>query len=473
MTGRADAPPDPAGPDPAAAGPGWPDPPPGTLGTDPADPAGRVGPAATVPAGDDPGSVRLDPAAGGRPADPAVAGVAGRVGPAAIVPAERGAGLARRDPAVGGRPAEPPGDGSGPPGMGSGAAVPERAAGPGRVRRGIVLGVLAGLLLVVGVASIGLGAVRIGPDQVVAILARRVGIHLGVGYSEQQDAVLWAIRLPRVVLAVLVGSGLGVAGAALQGIFRNPLADPGLIGVSSGAAIGAAAMIVLGTTPFGLASVPLAAFAGGLAAAALVYTCARYQGRTEVVTLLLCGIAVNTIAGAVIGLLIVVANDSQLRDIVFWTLGSLGSATWPTVGAVAPLIVVAVLILPRLARSLDLMALGEREAGHLGVATERVRIAVVVLAALATGAGVAVAGVIGFVGLVVPHIVRLLTGPGHRIVLPASALGGAVVLLGADLAARTVAVPREIPLGVVTALVGGPFFLALVVRTRRRHGGWG
>lgn len=340
-------------------------------------------------------------------------------------------------------------------------------------RRRAVLTVLIGLLLAAGLANIGLGAVGIPPPQVIAILADHAGIHLNIAYTEQQDAVLWAIRLPRVAMAAIVGCGLGIAGAALQGIFRNPLADPGLIGVSSGAAVGAAGMIVLGAAPLGLATVPLAAFLGGAAATALVYACARYRGRTEVVTLLLCGIAVNTIAGAVIGLLTVIASDAELRGIVFWSLGSMGGATWHNLASIAPLIAVAVLVLPRLAGSLDLLALGEREAGHLGVHTERVRIAVVTLAALATGAGVAAAGIVGFVGLVVPHIVRLLAGPGHRTVLPASALGGAVTLLAADLAARTVAVPAEIPLGVVTALIGGPFFLALVVRTRRRHGGWG
>jgi iron complex transport system permease protein len=352
-------------------------------------------------------------------------------------------------------------------------SLPARRGAIRAGRRRTVLTVLCGLLLAAAVANIGLGAVGIAPQQVIAILADRIGVHLGVAYTEQQDAVLWAIRLPRVALAALVGCGLGIAGAALQGIFRNPLADPGLIGVSSGAAVGAAGTIVLGVAPLGLATVPLAAFLGGAAATALVYACARYRGRTEVVTLLLCGIAVNTIAGAVIGLFTVLADDAELRSIVFWSLGSMGGATWPTVASIAPLIAVAVLLLPRLAGPLDLLALGEREAGHLGVPTERVRIVVVTLAALATGAGVAAAGIVGFVGLVVPHIVRLLTGPGHRTVLPASAVGGAVTLLVADLVARTVAIPAEVPLGVVTAILGGPFFLALVVRTRRRHGGWG
>jgi iron complex transport system permease protein len=204
-----------------------------------------------------------------------------------------------------------------------------------------------------------------------------------------------------------------------------------------------------------------------------VYGFARSGGRTEVVTLILAGIAVNAIAGAFTGLFIFVANDVQLRTIVFWTLGSLGGATWRAVWSVLPFIGIGLLLLPRWGRQLNLLVLGEREARHLGVDTERLRFALVVLAALITGASVAVAGIIGFVGLIVPHIIRLVAGPDHRLLLPASALAGASLLLLADLAARTLVLPRELPLGVVTALAGGPFFLWLLHRTRREHGGWG
>lgn len=337
-----------------------------------------------------------------------------------------------------------------------------------RRRATATLAVITTLLITVTVANVGLGAVPIAPLEVVAILASRAGIDLPVAYTAQQESVLWAIRLPRVVLGALVGAGLAVSGAALQGLFRNPLADPGLIGVSSGAAVGAAGMIVLGVAPIGLATVPIAAFAGGLLAVAVVFAAARRGGRTDVVALLLCGIAVNAIAAACVGLLILIADDAQLRGIVFWSLGSVGGASWSAVASALPLVVLALVVLPLFARPLDILTLGEREAAHLGISPDRVRAGVVVLAALATGATVAVAGIVGFVGLVVPHLVRLVAGPGHRLLIPASALGGATLLLAADLAARTLIVPAEIPLGTVTALVGGPFFLWLVIRTTQR-----
>jgi iron complex transport system permease protein len=340
------------------------------------------------------------------------------------------------------------------------------------VRAPALLAGLTALLVVAVLLGVGIGAVPIAPRQVIAIVAAHAGLDLGVAYTPEQDAVLWAIRLPRVVLGALVGAGLAVAGAALQGIFRNPLADPGLIGVSSGASLGAVLAIVVGVSAAGAFALPAAAFVGGLAATFVVYAFARSGGRTEVVTLLLTGLAVSAIASAAIGFLLFTATDAELRSVVFWSLGSLGSATWPSVAGAAPFVLAGVLLVPLFARPLDLLLLGEREARHLGVDTERVRLAVITLAALATGAAVAVAGVVAFVGLIVPHLVRLAAGPGHRVVLPASALGGAALLLLADLVARTVAAPAELPLGVVTSLIGGPFFLWLLHRTRREHGGW-
>ena len=340
-------------------------------------------------------------------------------------------------------------------------------------RRAVLFPALLALLACAVLVSAGSGAVRIAPAQVIAILLAHAGISLDVSYTAQQDAVLWAIRLPRVVLAALVGAALALAGAVLQGVFRNPLADPGLVGVSSGAALGAVSAVVVGFSTFGLATLPAAAFVGGLLAMLAVYSFARQGGRTEVVTLILAGIAVNAIAGAGTGLMIFLANDVQLRTIVFWSLGSLGGTTWRSVSAVLPFIGLGLVLLPRWGRQLNLLVLGEREARHLGLDTERLRFVLVGLAALIMGASVAVAGIIGFVGLVVPHIIRLIAGPDHRVLLPASALAGASLLLLADLAARTLVLPRELPLGVVTALAGGPFFLWLLHRTRKEHGGWG
>ncbi|MGH2531912.1 MAG: FecCD family ABC transporter permease [Thermomicrobiales bacterium] len=350
---------------------------------------------------------------------------------------------------------------------------PSRVAAGRRVSPAALLPILAALFGLAVLLGVGIGAVAIRPAEVAAILADKAGVDSGVDVTRQQSAVLWAIRLPRVLLAALVGAGLAVSGAALQGIFRNPLADPGLIGVSGGAALGAVGAIVLGVAPFGIATLPVAAFCGGLLTTGFVYALARQDGKTEVVTLILTGIALNAISGAATGFLIFFADDAQLRAIVFWSLGSLGGATWTAVLAALPFIGVGLLLVPRWGHALNLLVLGEREARHLGVATERIRIALILLTALMTGAAVAGAGIVGFVGLVVPHLIRLLAGPDHRVVLPASALAGATLLLLADLAARTVVAPAELPIGVVTALVGSPFFLLLLIRTRRFQGGWG
>lgn len=357
-----------------------------------------------------------------------------------------------------------------------GGLLPPAARVGGAGARGLPMSLVALALLALLAASLlalGVGAVPVTPTQSAAILLAWVGLNLDVPYAPQQAAVLLAIRLPRVLLGVLVGAGLATAGATLQAVFRNPLADPALVGVSSGAALGAIAAIVFGVAVLGPWTLPLAAFAGGLAATLAIYRFARRGGRTEVTTLLLAGLAANALFGALAGLLIQRATDPQLRSIVFWTLGSLGSATWPAVLGAAPFLLAAVFLLRRLARPLNLLVLGEAEAFHLGVDTERVKLQAVALAALATGAAVAMAGIIGFVGLVVPHLVRLLAGPDHRRLLPLSAAGGAVLLVLADLGARTVVQPAELSLGVVTGLLGAPVFILLIERTRRAHGGWG
>lgn len=354
------------------------------------------------------------------------------------------------------------------------APIPAPVEQPGQrhVRGPLLIGVLAVLLVVVAVISAGRGAFPVPADQVLGSVFHRLGIPLGTQPEQLADRVLWGVRFPRVTLAILVGASLGCAGALMQGVFGNPLAEPGIVGISSGAAVGAIGAIVLGLGSFGAWSISGPAFVGGLLTAFLVYAVSRSNGRTEVVTLILAGIAINTIAGAGIGLLTYFSTDSQLRSITFWSLGSVSSATWPAVAAVAPCALVGLALAPRFARPLDLMALGEQSARHLGVPVERTRVAVIMVVALLTAAAVAVAGSIAFVGLVIPHLVRMIAGPGHRILLPASALGGAVVLTAADLFCRTVAAPAEIPLGSVTALVGGPFFFWLLLRTRRRQGGW-
>ncbi len=348
------------------------------------------------------------------------------------------------------------------------------ALGLRRLPAAATIPALGGLLVAVVVISLGIGAVDISASQVVAILAKRVlGLDLGVEYSTQQELVLWNIRLPRILLGVMAGGALAIAGASLQGIFRNPLADPALIGSSSGAAVGAVAMIMLGIAPLGSFTLPTAAFFGSLVLTTVVYVLSRRGGQTEVVTLILTGVALNAIAFSVIGLMNFYATDAQLRSIVFWQMGSLGGTTWKVVYSTAPLIGIGLLLLMTQRRALNLMALGEREAYHLGISTERVRVTVIALAALLSGATVAASGIVGFVGLVVPHLMRLVMGPDHRTLIPASVLGGAALLIVADTVARTLLAPLELPLGIVTALIGGPYFLFLLHYTRRKQGGWG
>ncbi|MFF5087780.1 FecCD family ABC transporter permease [Streptomyces niveus] len=330
---------------------------------------------------------------------------------------------------------------------------------------------LLGVLLLLALLSAGLGAYDIPLGDVLSSVRHRMGIG-GAALERVPESVLWNVRLPRVVLALLVGASLGCAGALMQGVFGNPLAEPGVIGISAGAAVGAVASIALGLSFLGNWTVTVCAFVSGLLTVLLVYAMSRSGGRTEVVTLILTGIAVNAFAGALIGLSIFFADNAQISQITFWQLGSLAQATWPKVLAVLPCALLGLAVAPFYARKLDLLALGERPARHLGVDVERLRVVLVLVVALLTAAAVAVAGIITFVGLLVPHLLRMANGPGHRFLVPGSALGGALVLVAGDLAARTVAAPAELPLGVLTALFGSPFFFWLLRRTRRRQGGW-
>jgi iron complex transport system permease protein len=367
--------------------------------------------------------------------------------------------------------ATPPAAGAAAPAAAEPRPAGEQPATGRPVRRGLLAGGLAAALLAVALTSAASGAYGIPLGDVVASVLHRA--HLGGRELDRvAESVLWDIRLPRVVLALLVGASLGCAGALMQGVFGNPLAEPAVVGVSSGAAVGAVAAIALGLAFAGTWTVTVCAFATGLVTVLLVYALSRSGGRTEVVTLVLTGIAVNAFAGALIGLFVFVADNAQVSQIVFWQLGSLAQATWPKVLAVLPCAAAGLLIAPVYARRLDLLALGERPARHLGVDVERLRVTLILVVALLTAAAVAVAGVISFVGLVVPHLLRMAAGPGHRFLVPAGALAGALVLLAADLVARTAAEPAELPLGVLTALIGSPFFFWLLRRTRSRQGGW-
>lgn len=324
--------------------------------------------------------------------------------------------------------------------------------------------VLGAALAIAMVVAIGRGAVSLSPLEVLAAIGAQLGLVDGVG--ERHVAIVWSVRLPRVVLAALVGGALGCAGAAMQGVVRNALADPSLVGVSGGAALGAVGAFVLGGSLLGPWLVPAAAFVGALIATRLALQLARVDGAASSVTVLLAGVGLAALTGAAVGVLLFLADDAALRSITFWSLGSVGGATWSLVGVVAAPMAIGLVALPRLGAELDRLALGEHEARHVGVDVDRLIRRVSVLSALAVGAAVAACGTIGFVGLVVPHLVRAWLGPAHRSLLPACALGGALLLVVADLVARTIVAPAELPIGVLTALVGAPVLLVLVRRGR-------
>ncbi|MGF0310084.1 MULTISPECIES: FecCD family ABC transporter permease [Nocardiaceae] len=334
-------------------------------------------------------------------------------------------------------------------------------------------GVSVVALVALALVSAVVGQVPTSPLEVLGSLAHRVGLDIGpMPAHPSGEVTLWQVRFPRLTLAVFVGACLGCAGALLQGVFANPLAEPGVVGVSSGAAVGASSVIVLGGSFAGVWSVALAAFVGGLITTIAVYFLARNAGRTEVVTLILTGVAVNAFAGGVIAFFTFVASPAARDQIVFWQLGSLAGATWQSVAVVAPLAVLGIAASLVIARRLDLLALGENVARHLGVNVERLRQFAIVIVALLVASGVAFTGIILFVGLVVPHAMRMVLGPSHRVLIPASALAGAIVLLAADLVTRTLVANVDLPLGMVTSLAGAPFFFWLLRRTRARQGGW-
>jgi len=344
---------------------------------------------------------------------------------------------------------------------------------PRRLRVVALFAVLAGGLLVAVVVAAGRGQVDIPANQVLGSLLHHLGIDAGqVPTAPQGDNTLWQVRFPRVVMAICVGASLATAGALMQGVFGNPLAEPAVVGVSTGAALAAAVVIVFDLAFLGSWTTAAFAFGGGLLATLLVYAMSREGGRTEVVTLVLTGIAVNAITSAGMALMMFLGNTDAREEIVFWTLGSLNGSQWTYVAVAAPLGILGIAGACLLARQLDLLALGDRSARHVGVHVERLRLVAILLVAILTAAAVAFAGIIGFVGLVVPHLIRMVAGPGHRVLIPASALGGALLLVLADLGARTLVTAADLPIGMLTALVGGPFFFWLLRRTRRTSGGW-
>ncbi len=326
---------------------------------------------------------------------------------------------------------------------------------------------LIALLVAVSILSLGQGASGISLVGAVSDLVQ------GRSIAPLDRIVLLDIRLPRLAMGIAVGASLAVSGALMQGLFRNPLADPGLVGISAGAGLGAIAAIVLGgalpgavATLAGHHLVAVAAFLGGWISTLVLYRVATRAGRTSVATMLLAGIALAALSGAASGVLVYMADDQQLRDLTFWGMGSLAGATWGKVAAAAPIMLAALATAPFLARGLNGLALGEATAGHIGIQVQRVKALTILAVTGATGAAVAVSGGIGFIGIVVPHLLRLATGPDHETLLPNAALLGASLLIAADMISRTLIAPAELPIGIVTALLGAPVFLWILLRQR-------
>ena len=351
--------------------------------------------------------------------------------------------------------------------VGLGALRSYRRAGV-TARLGVGCSILALLAACVALASLSMGPVEIPPGRVAAIVLAAVGLDLG-GFDKTEQLVIEQIRLPRIVVGALVGMALGVAGATMQGLFRNPMADPGIIGVSAGGALGAVIAIAAGLTGLFFLALPAFAFAGALTAAFLVYGIAAVGGRFSMATLLLAGVAVNAFLGASVSAIVtMLPENGALRETLFWLSGGLEGRSWEHVRVAAPLVLGGAAVMTMMARDLNLLMLGDDEARSMGVRVGAARPALLAAAALATGAAVAVSGAIAFVGLVTPHVLRLTLGPDQRVLIPMSALGGATFVILADTVARTLVQPAELRVGVLTAFVGAPFFVLLLIRNKRR-----
>ena len=328
-----------------------------------------------------------------------------------------------------------------------------------------VLGVLwFGTALV----SLSLGPFSIPIYHMVSIILEPISLELG-SYSHTEELVITQLRLPRIIVGTLVGMALGIAGATMQGLFRNPMADPGIIGVSAGGALGAVSAIALGVSGIFYQALSVFAFLGAVGAAFLVFGIASIGGRFSMATLLLAGVALSAFFSAIVAaIMVLVPSNEALREILFWLTGGLDSRSWEHVRLAAPPILGGSAVIFMLSRDLNLLMLGDDEAKSMGVRVSVIRPVLLATAALITGVAVAVSGTIAFVGLVVPHILRLVVGPDHRLLIPLSAVGGALFMVIADTIARTVVQPAEFRVGIITAFVGAPFFIFLLIRNKQR-----
>lgn len=327
------------------------------------------------------------------------------------------------------------------------------------------------LLLLTIILATAISSTNISPAAIIAILLDAVGIPSGIDYPATAYTVIMQIRLPRIMAALFAGCGLAVAGTIMQGLFRNPLAEPGILGVSAGASLGALIALVAGAGSF--FALPIYAFAGAFLAVAIILALSLLtKGSGQTVTLIMSGMAVSALFSALSSLVLTMGNVYQVASYIFWTMGGLANRRWEHVIAIAPIVTMVILIVIFRARDLDIMLLGDEEARALGVAPGRTRFLMIILASLATAAIVSVTGPIGFVGLIVPHIMRMLVGPAHRPLVVASAIGGSIFLIACDLVTRVLSRPTgaELSAGVVTAIIGAPYFLYLLFKSARRGG---
>ncbi|MEM9446483.1 MAG: iron chelate uptake ABC transporter family permease subunit [Verrucomicrobiota bacterium] len=341
-------------------------------------------------------------------------------------------------------------------------------------RKLTLIALLLVMLIVMALVALSNGPVKVPIKDLLEILLSRLGLAEAENISQQHIAAIEIIRLPRILCAILIGGALAACGGAMQGLFRNPLADPGLIGISAGAGLGAVISISSFSSWFpewsktlGTFTTPLLAFFFAFMTTFLIYHLATRHGRTDVPTMLLAGIAINAFAGAITSYFVFLSDDDQIRSITFWMMGSLGHATWKELSLAAPLMLISILSLPFLSKALNAFALGEAEAKYLGIDRERAKVLIICLTAAGVGSGVAISGMIAFVGLVVPHLVRLCIGPDNRFLMLGSIFLGGLLLLLSDLLARNLLAPVELPIGIITAFIGAPFFLWLLLKMKR------
>jgi len=333
------------------------------------------------------------------------------------------------------------------------------------------------LLAIISLVSTTIGPVKISILQIIDILFESININTNLSSSEISQAfktVVIDIRLPRILMGIIVGIALGISGAILQGLFRNPLIDPGFIGVSSGAAIGAmfvimfSQLIAIENNFYIQFLLPVFAMSGGLSTTILVYKMSQMSGKTNIMAMLLSGIAVNAFSGSIIGFLVYRASDMELRSFTFWTLGSLDNSNWLIVSIAIVAILIPIIISINLRKKLDIFMLGDAEAGYLGLNIEKLKKRIIFISALMVGVTVAFCGMIGFIGLVTPHLVRLIMGPSHKTLIFGSAILGAIILILADFISRIIIAPAQLPIGIITSALGAPFFLWLIVSQKQK-----